>query len=368
MRCGIAFWSKTVTDLGLNNVVTDALILDGFLYLGGYFTEVLGQTRNRLAKVRMSDWTLDAWNPDADMWVSSLATDGSYIYAVGRFTTIGGTSHVYTAKISTDGIVQSWNPNFTFSAYYNGPWDCLIYGSDIWIAGSFYEVAGMERLGLVAVSLATAGLNPIAPKFSGGEGPIVIHQTNDCLACGGLFDKVKKSGGSTWETRHHFALFTLSDGDLDPCDPAPSGTDFWDGAVRGIKGTVTDMVLAGDFVTVYGSSSPHLALVNLDAETIDLTYPTADNDITALATDGVYDYVSGYQTTVGGEPRLGIARIDHSGRTVDAWAPPFLHGPGNTYVILPSADPAMVIFGGGDAAAGIPDYLSFLDPITGLPM
>jgi hypothetical protein len=71
------------------------------LYVGGSFTSIGGQTRNRIARISTTTGLADAsWNPNADGRVDALATGGDgVVYAGGTFTQIGTESRTGLAKI-----------------------------------------------------------------------------------------------------------------------------------------------------------------------------------------------------------------------------------------------------------------------------
>ncbi len=67
------------------------LLLDGAtLYVGGAFTTIGGQARNRLAAIDTTTGTPSAWNPNASGAVNVLVLNGTTLYAGGAFTKVGG--------------------------------------------------------------------------------------------------------------------------------------------------------------------------------------------------------------------------------------------------------------------------------------
>ncbi|GAA1615197.1 MULTISPECIES: LamG-like jellyroll fold domain-containing protein [Kribbella] len=64
------------------------------VYFGGSFGLVNGQTRNRLAAVTTDTGTLLPWAPDVngDVYAVDAADDASKVYAGGQFSTVNGTS------------------------------------------------------------------------------------------------------------------------------------------------------------------------------------------------------------------------------------------------------------------------------------
>src|SRR5205807_10068545 len=86
---------------------------DGKILIGGFFTTVLGVTRNNIARLN-TDGTLDtAFNPNANSDVYSIAVqaDGK-ILAGGTFTSIGGQTRNRIARLdATTGLADSFDPN-----------------------------------------------------------------------------------------------------------------------------------------------------------------------------------------------------------------------------------------------------------------
>lgn len=83
------------------------------VYAGGIFTLVNGvTTRNRLAKFDLSGNLNATWDPNASGGggsVEEIAISGSNILAGGSFTTMGGISRNYLAKLNnTNGSSLNW--------------------------------------------------------------------------------------------------------------------------------------------------------------------------------------------------------------------------------------------------------------------
>ena len=71
-----------------------------------------GQRRNNIASLDANTGALSDWNPNANDWVVSLASNATTVYAGGRFTSIGGQLRNSIAAIDpTTGLATAWNPN-----------------------------------------------------------------------------------------------------------------------------------------------------------------------------------------------------------------------------------------------------------------
>jgi hypothetical protein len=113
--------SVTGTATGWNpnlNASISALALNttgAQIFIGGGFTSVGSEWvyRNNIAALD-ANGVVTNWNPNANNTVSSLAVspDGTKIYAIGSFTTIGSASRNLLAALdSSTGSSTAWNPN-----------------------------------------------------------------------------------------------------------------------------------------------------------------------------------------------------------------------------------------------------------------
>ena len=99
-----------------NHVVSIAVQADGKILAGGDFTNIGGQTRNRIARLDATTGLADSFNPNANSSVYSIAVqaDGK-ILAGGDFTSIeqiGGQTRNRIARLdATTGLADSFNPN-----------------------------------------------------------------------------------------------------------------------------------------------------------------------------------------------------------------------------------------------------------------
>lgn len=154
-RIGLAaFGTSTVTmqlpydslDLNLNSGVS-AIVQqpDGRVIVAGFFTTILGTTRNRIARIN-TDGTLDTgFNPNVDnnaVTAVALQSDGRILIG-GSFTSIGGTTRNRMARLNTDGTLDTgFNPNVGTTSV-----NAIAVQSDgrIVIGGDFTQVGASSR-------------------------------------------------------------------------------------------------------------------------------------------------------------------------------------------------------------------------------
>ena len=149
------------------------------LYVGGNFTSIGGQARNRIAALSTSGTgTASSWDPNADNNVYALAVNGSTVYAGGhQITRIGGQSRNLVAALdATTGAATAWNPNLTGDSIYvfNGLVRSVMAlavsadGNTAYVGGAFAAIGGNSRstLGLFKTAASNANLSNLVS--SGG--------------------------------------------------------------------------------------------------------------------------------------------------------------------------------------------------------
>jgi hypothetical protein len=210
-----------------NNEV-DALAVDpanGAVYAGGFYSTIGGQARNRIAKLSGTGaGAADAtWNPSADVYVRSLALDasGDALYVGGGFTTIGGRSRNYIAKISASGTGAAdatWNPSAN-----NEVLTIAIdpQGGSVYAGGFFSNIGGQQRRSIAKLSSTGAGTADLSwnPTPDGTVYMLAVDADSGNLYVGGAFWNI---GG-----KPRNGVARLSTGGTGTADPS------WDAACNG---------------------------------------------------------------------------------------------------------------------------------------
>ena len=155
---------------------------DGKILVGGDFTNIDGQTRNRIARLN-TDGTADSFNPSADMNVRQLAlqTDGK-ILVVGNFTTINTVTRNSIARLNADGTLDT---NFVANA--NSDVNTVALQSDgkILVGGSFLMINGQNRR-LIARLNTDGTADPFNPQPDSTVQSLFV-QTDGRFLVGGSF-------------------------------------------------------------------------------------------------------------------------------------------------------------------------------------
>jgi uncharacterized delta-60 repeat protein len=120
-----------------------ALQANGQILVGGAFTTLGGQTRNRIARLNSNGMADTSFNPSADAPVISIAVqaDGKILVG-GAFTNLSGQPCHGIGRLNTDGSADP-----TFNPGVGGYVSSLALQTDgrILVGGSFQQLAGQQR-------------------------------------------------------------------------------------------------------------------------------------------------------------------------------------------------------------------------------
>jgi trimeric autotransporter adhesin len=356
----------TVEPLPTPNARVEVLALHGTtLYLGGWFTVVDGEPRNRAAAIDISTpapgGSLLPWNPDVtgdqlprinDLLIAG--PDGPVILG-GRFTHMGGVSQAMLAFV--DPISGELLPGPDANDMVN---TLSLLGETLYVGGHFAQIGGVSRSRLAALDMTSGSVLPWNPNPQ-GFGVWTVAATETVVYVSGSYNNITGVPRNT-----PVALHPVS-GSLLAWDPGVYGS-----SVRIIVPTPEGVYLGGSFRGVNGvvNGVPHLYVARVDAQ-IGLLHEWpvhAGSNVTAIrpSPDGSEVFVGGMFRSVGGLPRRYAAAIDlETGRLTD-WNP---RPNGGILDMAITEDSAFVV--GGFLAIGNPpvtrNYAAEVDLVTGQP-
>ena len=255
--------------------------------------------------------TLTAWDPNADATVSTLAISGTRVYAGGSFANIGGQPRSRIAALdTTSGQATPWNPGASDAVY-----ALLPHGTTLYAGGNFLQIGGHFRPGLAALdtTVNTASATDWSPNPTGAVYTLALSGT--LLYAGGLFTSI---GG---QPRNNIAALdtTVNSNNATAWDRNASSqfggsvdalARAWDDRVRWRCIQFDRRPAAHEYRRAECHQRPGHAL-----------NPGADNTVYSLATRGTTVYASGGFSTIGGQPRDGLAALDGASGQVTPWNP-----------------------------------------------
>ena len=134
--CDLTGWTANA-DANVSSLVVSGTKV----YVGGSFTHINGDTRNRLAALDASTADVLAFNPNIDKPVTALVASATRLYVGGLFNRVGGVSRSKLAgfELSSENLNGAWQPKA------NGRVDTLALGADgedVYVGGSFTTLNG----------------------------------------------------------------------------------------------------------------------------------------------------------------------------------------------------------------------------------
>ena len=165
------------------------------VYVGGNFTQVGGQPRNRIAALNQFTGKPTAWNPNANGSVARVVAADKAIYVSGGFSQIGGAQRRSLAALEPQtGTATGWTSDVTGSVIALGVTGDLVYAG-----GQFTAISGVPRINLGAVDRRfsppnSVDWNPKPGTESSGVHVETLEVTPSTLYVGGNFTTVDGRG------------------------------------------------------------------------------------------------------------------------------------------------------------------------------
>lgn len=318
------------------------------IYIAGGFTQVNATTRNRLAALSAADGSLTSWNPglsNGNINALSLSTAGT-IYVAGSFTAasgaiIGDSSRTRAAEISlTTGKATAWNPNVSSS--FTEVLTIAQSSSSVYIGGDFTQVNGSVARNYAAKISKASGIVDATWNPNPGYTVNALIVSGDKVYIGGKFSNIGV------KTRWKLAVLDTTAGTaLDGWVPDPNGD------VRSLLLSGNTLYAGGDFETFNGTARARLAAVDVSSlASVGLTSLNYGfgNTVNALALSGSLLYAGGIFTTAGGQLRNGLAAVNGATGEILSWNP----NPSSASIhsIVPSSDGNDLFVGGSFSTIG----------------
>lgn len=316
------------------------LVFDGSqntLYVAGNFTTIQSTTRNRIAALAADTGTLiSGWDAGANNVVYDMALNGDRLYYTGAFTAIGpGTPSTTRTRVAAVGKVGSgtlgagvadvWAPGICQEGYAIAvkPDGSAVYvGGQLSSAISAGETCGGTARGGIAAfdgaNSSNAGTLDADwnPNSNGNVNDIVINAAGTSLYAGGNF--------TVMAGVNHRYIAAI---DPDLANSAPVSSTWTASIGAGAQATSlalhgTDLIVAGDFLTVNGTEIRRLDLAKFDADrtgtgTLQSWDPKSNYSVSTIKVDGDDLFMGGFFNSTTGYYRSKIAAFDNDTMELD---------------------------------------------------
>ena len=292
-------------------VLTIAVQADGKILVGGLFhgtNAIGGQTRNYIARLDPVTGLADAFNPNANSQVSSIAlqADGKVLVG-GYFATIGGQARRDLARLDgTTGLADAFNPNPS-----SGVTSIIVQADGrILVAGTFVTIGGQTRPRIARLDAAT-GLADLFNSNANTDVETIAVQGDGSVLAGGSFNWI---GG---QTRRRIARLDAITGLADSFDPnardeVSSIALYADGRVlAGGDFSITNAI-GGLQNSIGGQTRNHIARLDAAIGLADSFNPNASGSVDSIKVQPDGKILAGGRFfNIGGQQRKIFARLSN---------------------------------------------------------
>jgi hypothetical protein len=254
---------------GANGVVYAMAVFHDSLIVGGSFTRVRGQVRNRVAGIRRNG-TLTALHVSAGALVRSLGVIGSTLYLGGRFGQVNNQhrSHLAAVNVPSGGHLTSWHPSVNRAVRVIQP----LPNGQLLIGGVFTSVNGHSERHLASFrangTLGDWAVHPDPDRWvediAQHDGMIVVAEAGQ----GGRVQAFNSSGRELWRV-------------------------FCNGDVQAVSIADKKVIVGGHFLTVDLKPTPRLAALTFQGNLVTTWHPLPDKPVWTIRGSAKDVYVGG---------------------------------------------------------------------------
>lgn len=238
----------------------------GAVFVGGPYTSYKTVARRNIAAFDATTGIVTAFDANCDAEVLSLATNGTNIYAGGKFSSINGGAVLRTSLAAFDPATGVVNSSFNANLTSSGVNAILLSGNTLYAGGNL----GFQTHNFLAAFDATSGVvSSWDPGVSGTVNALALSGTT--LYFGGNFTAV--NGGAT--PRGNIAAVSTTTGTATAFDPS-------------VNAPVNSLLISGSTVYAGGSFNSVNTSTASAMRVFCAAFDAASGTVTAFNTNSVF--------------------------------------------------------------------------------
>jgi hypothetical protein len=288
-----------------NSTVNKLVTKKDSIFVGGDFTE-LGLKTDYLSSIAEGGTQTDQSMPPTNGNINTIIPDGSGgWYVGGNFTTIGGQSRSYVARLNPD---KSVNATFNVAGLNSNVYALALDAgaNTLYLGGSFSAFGSTTRYYIASVNKNNGTLLNWNPSASSYVYSLSLT-ANDVLA-GGLFTTI---GG-----KYAYRFAAISKSTAQP----ESGYVGYNSTVNSVA-VKNDSILTGGNYSLSAYYNPYAVKITTSSTVPDVNF-NANNIIKTVVQDAAGNYyVGGAFTQINGVAQSYVAKLNSSFQVVTGWAP-----------------------------------------------
>lgn len=183
-------------------------IANNQIYVGGDFTNISGQSRNKGASYNLADLSLTSWNPNANGSVNSIFAKNGVVWIGGQFSQVGGINNKLIAPVDPINGVLAFNTNSDLAYYQvNG---MISKGCKLFAGGDFTLNYPTNTCNTLAINnLASNTFVPnndfcLNLSYATDARIFSLSMVGDDLFFGGMFSKINSNTKNPYLGRIRF--------------------------------------------------------------------------------------------------------------------------------------------------------------------
>jgi hypothetical protein len=292
--------------IGLTNLnggkATAVRVSCNTVYVGGYFTNVAGVERHRVAALDADSGDATSWDAKLGLFRSAnlassiltLELAGDVLYLGGDFNSVAGQNRSDLIAVdSRNGELLTWNPGF------DGGVNVIAVAGRTLLAGFVTGPGGQDRLNLAALNETTGRVTDWNPQANGTVFALAL--SGNTVFAGGNFTE---AGG---EPHHRLAAIDALTGEV-RSNWAPDASD----AVRALAVHAGTVYAGGSFTTINGAIMRRIAALDANSGMLRSNWSAtnADSTVHTLAVSSDTLFVGGSFGTIGSSNRMRLAALE----------------------------------------------------------